>query len=264
MLEIVSANNSGPLLYHCVDDLAAVPGVDAEGFRQTEELLLSRADIVFATAKTLADHCSIVNPNTYFLPNVVDTGHFGRAMEPGIIPADLKAIPEPRLGYHGVLSDFKLDFQLVLDCAVIKPEWQWVFIGDEREGQKNELVAKLALMPNVHFLGYRRYEELPNYLRGINIGLLPSKLNKYTRSMFPMKYYEYLAAGLPVVATPLDFTKTHLSGLQVGNTPEEFCNAIAWQLNRGRFSEVESIEMVGDNTWHARTRKMLHLLFKRK
>lgn len=247
----------GRLLYHCVDDLAAVPGVDAEPFRRAEDHLLRRCQKVYATAQALAKRCALINPRTEFLPNVVDVEHFGKALAAGAIPEDLARIPEPRLMYHGVLSDFKIDFDLVYEAARVRPDWQWVLIGEEREGQRSEKVVQLKSLPNVHFLGYRPYKMLPDYLRGVQVGLLPSLLNEYTRSMFPMKYFEYLSAGLPVVSTSLDFVNSYNSGLQVADGPIGFVNAIQLQLQRGRFSRDEARSLVANNTWQARTKTML-------
>ncbi|NMG29132.1 glycosyltransferase [Aromatoleum evansii] len=260
MLDAIEGMDTGALLYHCVDDLAAVPGMDAEAFRAAERILLQRADVVFATSPSLAEHCRQHNANTHFLPNVVDAEHFGRALEPGPIPEDLAGIPEPRLCYHGVLSDFKIDFQLLIDVARMKPEWSWVFIGEEREGQKSPLMAELARLPNVHFLGYKPYAELPDYLRGVRVGLLPSLINDYTRGMFPMKYYEYLAAGLPIAATPLDFTHTHCAGLRTGLDVSEFAAVINDLLNGGRYSAEKVADLVAGCTWIERTLVMLSKL----
>jgi glycosyltransferase involved in cell wall biosynthesis len=260
MLDAIKGLQHSSLLYHCVDDLAAVPGVDAIAYRKAENELLQQADVVFATAPSLAERCKAINPNTHYLSNVVDADHFGRALQPGPIPEDLAAIPEPRLGYHGVLSDFKIDFELLLECAVNKPEWSWVFIGEEREGQKSPVVAELAKLPNVYFLGYRSYDLLPDYLRGIQVGLLPSQINEYTAGMFPMKYYEYLAAGLPVVSTPLAFTDEFISEIAVAHDGVGFLSAIESQLRRGKLKLDDQRVLVGNNTWKDRTIKMLSLL----
>ncbi|GAB2896616.1 glycosyltransferase family 1 protein [Uliginosibacterium flavum] len=257
MLDVIDGMRKGPLLYHCVDDLAAVPGVDGPAFRAAEQQLLQRADVVFATAPVLAEHCKQYNANTHFLPNVVDAEHFGRALEPGPIPADLACIPEPRLCYHGVLSDFKVDFQLLIDCAHLKPEWSWVLIGEEREGQHSPLVAELRTLPNVHFLGYKPYAQLPDYLRGMRVGLLPSLINDYTRSMFPMKYYEYLAAGMATVSTPLAFSTGSSQGMTIAKDVNGFLAAIRLRLERGRYESSEAQTLIGDNTWRRRLLKML-------
>ena len=262
MLDAIATLPRGPLVYHCVDDIAAIPGVDVDAFRYAQRDLLGRCEAVFTTAQALKDVCLPFNRNTHFFGNVVDDTHFGQARADGPLPPELAAIPEPRLVYHGVLSDFKVDFPLLLKTAQARPQWQWVIIGEEREGQRSELFAQLARLPNVHLLGYRPYQALPQYLRGMRIGVLPTLLNEYTRSMFPMKFYEYLAAGLPVVATPLDFAKEPRAGLEVGGDADAFIAAIERQLARGRLSADEARAAVGENTWEARLDKMLAITFQ--
>ncbi len=260
ILDVLNSLKTGPLLYHCVDDLATVPGVNATVFRDAEVELLNCSDIVFTTSKNLADYCKKHNSNTYFFSNVVDAEHFGKALQLGPIPSDLSCIPEPRLCYHGVLSDFKIDFKLLIEAARQKPEWSWIFIGQEREGQRSPLVVELAKLPNVHFLGYRSYSLLPDYLRGVQVGILPSLINDYTRGMFPMKYFEYLASGLPTVSTPIAFSAGCNSGLIVAEDVTAFNSAIQVQLSRGKFSSAEVIGLIGDNTWRDRLNKMLSLI----
>lgn len=189
---------------------------------------------------------------------MVDIEHFSRK-EGGIheCPITLTTIPKPRIAYHGVLSDFKIDFSLLIECARLRPDWSFVIIGEEREGQRDPSVDQLRKMKNVYLLGYKSYSEMPLYLNHMNIGILPSLINQYTTSIFPMKFYEYIASGLPVVSTPLDFTRHVEGGLTVGNNATEFVGAIKMQLERGRLSKKESKEIIGDNTWKARTLKML-------
>lgn len=261
MLDVLDGMDTEKILYHCVDDLSAVPGVDIDSFINEEERLARRCTAIFTTAPALTEKCMVYNRNTYFFPNVVDLSHFSKAIDSkGNIPKELEFIPEPRLVYHGVLSDFKLDFDLILEIVKREPAWHWVFIGEEREGQRSPAVAELRNLPNVHFLGHRDYRNLPNFLGFMQVGLLPSLLNDYTRSMFPMKYFEYLAAGLPVVSTPLDFTRDCSQGMEVAADVNEFMCAIRRQLARGRLSSTEVRGFVGENTWECRTRKMLDIV----
>jgi glycosyltransferase involved in cell wall biosynthesis len=260
VLETLYGFDHGQLVYHCVDDLSVVPGIDLKAFNAEEQRLLKRAAIVFTTSETLQKKCSALNANSHFLPNVADASHFGRAREPGLLPDDLAAIPQPRIGYLGVLSDYKVDFHMVLAVAKLRPDWHWIFIGEEREGQGNELIAELVALPNTHFLGYRPYSRVPDYLRGFDVATLPTLLNDYTRSMFPMKYFEYLAAGVPVVSTPLDFTTRYRGGMEIGADAKSFADAIAMQLKHGRLSDLEVLNALGDNTWDRRLGKMLGLL----
>lgn len=257
MMGAIKNLDHGTVLYHCVDNLGEFPGVDSAGIRTSEIELLKLADVVFATAPSLARRCRQYNRNTHYLPNVVDAEHFGKALELGPVPADLACIPEPRLCYHGVLSDFKIDFQLLLEVARLRPEWNWILIGEQREGQNSSFVAELGALPNVHMLGYKPYTQLPDYLRGMQLGMLPSLINEYTRGMFPMKYYEFIAAGLRIVSTPLAFSAECTDAMAIGRDAEGFVAAIESQLEKGSIAIRDIKSLVGDNTWQKRLQKML-------
>jgi glycosyltransferase involved in cell wall biosynthesis len=245
------------LVYHCVDDLSAIPGIEAEAFIAKEKDLLYEANVVFTTSKKLFEKCSAINRNTHDFPNVVDWDHFSKAFIPGPDPDDLKEIPHPRLGYVGVLSDFKVDFELLLNIARERTDWHIVLIGEEREGQNNPILHKLKEMKNVHHLGYKKYEELPNYMRGFDVGLLPTLLNSYTSSMFPMKFYEYVSAGLPTAITALNFlNQTPYEGITYKGI-NEFRFAIENSIASSKLSKQAAFLIVGDNTWELRLNKML-------
>ena len=214
--------------------------------------------MVFTTSKKLYEKCSAINKNTHDFPNVVDWEHFSQAFNPGPDPEDLKDIPHPRLGYVGVLSDFKVDFELLLNIAIEKPEWHIVLIGEEREGQLNDTVQRLKKMENVHFLGYKKYDELPRYMRGLDVGLLPTLINQYTNSMFPMKYFEYLSSGLPIAATNLNFLKSiDLNGIKLVTLNKLFPEALEGAIGFKKYTIQEAFQLVNSNTWHARLNSML-------
>jgi glycosyltransferase involved in cell wall biosynthesis len=257
MMALPERMDASRIVYHCVDDIAAVPGVDASAYAAAEPSLIRAADVVFATSKPLLAKCAPLNPNSFYFSNVADVEHFGRAAGAGDVPADLAAIPGPRLGYHGVLSDFKIDFPLLRDLLRRRPDWHLVLLGEEREGQADPVVSELRSLPNAHFLGYRPYADLPDYLRGIDVGLLPVRANAYTRAMFPMKLYEYLAAGVPIVSAPAPFSEGPVPRLLVAAGAERFAAAIEEQLAKGRLSPEEARAAVGANTWDDRLTRML-------
>jgi glycosyltransferase involved in cell wall biosynthesis len=257
MLDALASMKLGTLSYHCVDDLAAVPGVDAAVFREAEDRMLRHAEVVFATAPALEERCRAINHNVHLVSNVVDPAHFGTALDAGREPADLAPISRPRLGFHGMLSEFKIDIELLAAVAEARPGWQIVLVGDVRDGTSGTAFDALRGRPNVHFLGGRDYRDLPPYLRGFDVGLLPSRINAYTSAMYPMKYFEYLAAGVPVAATALPALDASGGAVAMGETPEAFVAAVETQLRRGRLSRSEAIAAVGDHTWDARLTRML-------
>lgn len=259
--DILDRLNHADCVYHCVDDLAAVPGM-SDGFQKAEINLLNRADIVFTTSKALETTCQKHSKNVHFLSNVADVDHFQIAFGQDAEPAAFANIPHPRIGYVGVLSDFKVDFELIEQIAEARPDWHWIFIGTEREGQSNSVLSRLRNLTNVHDLGHCEYANLPAHLNALDCGTLPTLLNDYTASMFPMKYFEYLAAGLPVVSTPLDFTRSHNTGngLYVAENAVEFEAALAEAFTNERFDKDTARDLVGEHTWDKRTTKMLELL----
>lgn len=257
VLDYLDCKQYGSLVYHCVDDLSAIPGIDSEAFIKKEEDLLNSANVVFTTSKKLYEKCSAINGNTHDFPNVVDWEHFSQAFIPGPDPDDLKDIPHPRLGYVGVLSDFKVDFELLLNIATEKPEWHIVLIGEEREGQHNPTVQILKEIENAHFLGYKKYKELPKYMRGLDVGLLPTLINQYTDSMFPMKYFEYIASGLRVITTNLKFLHPSKNQAVVAEDHQSFIEGIATILCEKKYDQIESTQMISSSTWEVRLNKML-------
>ena len=260
VLDYLDCKQYGSLVYHCVDDLSAIPGIDSEAFIKKEEDLLKSANVVFTTSKKLYEKCSAINKNTHDFPNVVDWEHFSQAFNPGPDPDDLKDIPHPRLGYIGVLSDFKVDFELLLNIATERPDWHIVLIGEEREGQHNATVQILKEMQNVHFLGYKEYEQLPNYMRGLDVGLLPTLINQYTDSMFPMKYFEYIASGLPVISTKLFFLEKRNFGAQI-DCSYTFDNLISNKILNSRLTLKQSNQLIGENTWERRLYRMIEMIY---
>lgn len=263
MLSTIADEQRTKIVYHCVDDLSAIPGIDMIAFRNAERALLKRADMVFTTSEKLKAICEQDSDNVHFLPNVVDFEHFASGRYCSDIPEDLKSIPEPRIGYIGVLSDFKVDFELIYGVATSRLDWHWVLIGEEREGQSNASVKKLRALPNVHFLGYRSYRQLPQYLKGIAVGTLPTLINEYTASMFPMKYFEYIAAGVPVVSTPLAFLKQRPGLAHIASTSYEFEAHVEDLLREPKIPLMAAKDEIGRNTWKDRMKLMLQLLGER-
>jgi len=200
---LIDALEPSLVVYHCVDDIAAHDRIDTASFRAAEERFAARADLVLASAPTLATRLRALSDNVLDAPNVADTELFARALEPGPLDPAMAALPSPRIVFTGAIVAAKLDIPLLLALARARPAWSFALVGPVGPGDPHTDVSALAAEPNVHMLGLRSYEQLPGVLAAADAGLIPYARNPLTESIFPMKVYEYLAAGLPVVATPL-------------------------------------------------------------
>lgn len=191
------------VVYHCVDDIAAHELIDTASFRAAEERFAARADLVLASAPSLAARLRRVSGNVMDAPNVADTERFAVALQDGAPDAGMAALPAPRIVFTGAIAAAKLDLPMLARMARLRPSWSFALVGPVGAGDPHTDVSALASEPNVHLLGLRSYAQLPAVLRAADIGLIPYARNELTNSIFPMKVYEYLAAGLPVIATPL-------------------------------------------------------------
>ena len=202
-LALVEPLQPSRVVYHCVDDIAAHERIDGDAFARAERLFAAHADLVIASSPPLAERMRELAANVRLMPNVADTELFATALEDGPVDSALDALPRPRIVFVGAVSAIKVDLELLGELAELRPEWSIVLVGPVGLGDPGTDVSGLAVEANVHLLGHRKPSELPALLRGADAALIPYRLNRLTASIFPMKVYEYLAAGLPVVATPL-------------------------------------------------------------
>jgi glycosyltransferase involved in cell wall biosynthesis len=209
------------VLYYIDDDHAAKAGIDAPSFQAAEERFARRADAILASAPELVTRMRAFNHNVHYAPNVADTRMFAGALGPGPVDEALAGLPAPRIVFVGAILAAKIDVELVVALARLRPGWTFAFFGPVGPGDPRTNVDALRGPANVHLLGHRSYEQLPNVLRGADATIIPYLLGGEMRSVVPMKTYEYLAAGRAVVATPLH-TLRDVSEVAKAATAEEF------------------------------------------
>ena len=203
---LIDALGPSLIVYHCVDDIAAHARIDTASFRAAEQRFAARADLVLASAPALAERLRRFSANVLDAPNVADTELFSQALipsPPATLDPQMAALPAPRIVFTGAIVAVKLDLGLLAELARLRPSWSFALVGPIGPGEPHADISAITAQPNIHLLGPRAYDELPNVLRAADAGLIPYSRNELTDSVFPMKVYEYLAAGLPVVATPL-------------------------------------------------------------
>ena len=203
---LIDALDPSLVVYHCVDDIAAQERIDTASFRAAEARFAARAELVLASAPALAERLRTISDNVMYAPNVANTELFSRALipsPPAPLDTEMAVLPAPRIVFTGAVVAMKLDFSLLVKLARLRRGWSFALIGPIGPGEPNTDISALRAEANIHLLGPRSYGELPDVLRAADAGLIPYARNTLTESIFPMKVYEYLAAGLPVVATPL-------------------------------------------------------------
>ena len=250
------------VIYHCVDDVAAHPRIDSASFRRAEARFAAAADAILCSAPPLAERMRTLAPpeRVHLMPNVADTERFGQAMAEGPVDAELAALPQPRLVFTGAITAVKVNFRLLRDLSRRRRDWTIALVGPVGLGDPTTDVRELAAEPNVHILGTRRYDDLPAVLRGAAVGLIPYHRNALTGSIFPMKVYEYLAAGLPVVATPLP-SLVGVQGIALAEGPDGFAAAIGRAIAEDSPQRRQQRSRVAaTHSWEARLREIDEVL----
>ncbi|MEO7191956.1 MAG: glycosyltransferase family 1 protein [Vicinamibacterales bacterium] len=246
-LPLVDDIDTSAIVYDCMDELTGFSGASPE-LCERERELFSRADVVFTGGHSLYEAKRRSHRNVHPFPSSVDVAHFAQARRIAAEPADQQSIPRPRLGFAGVIDE-RMNLQLVGEVASLRPDWQIVMIGPIVKIDP----ATLPQASNIHYLGMRKYEELPAYLAGWDVAMLPFAHNAATRYISPTKTPEYLAAGCPVVSTSVsDVVRPYGEQqlVQIADTPADFVRAAELAMGEaGRQSVRKAGTLPGTMSW---------------
>ena len=240
------------IVYDCMDQLSAFKGAPASLLDRERELM-RKADVVFTGGHSLFEEKRSSHWNIHPFPSSVDVPHFAQALAPQAPPKDQAEIPGPRLGFFGVIDE-RMDLELLAGVASARPNWQLVMLGPVVKIDE----ADLPRLSNIHYLGAKKYNELPRYIAGWDVAILPFARNDSTKFISPTKTPEYLAAGRPVVSTSIaDVVSPYLAlGLvRIADDVQGFVAACEDALqdttdeHRNKAKSFLS-KMSWDKTWH--------------
>jgi glycosyltransferase involved in cell wall biosynthesis len=263
-LPLVQALSPSCVVYDCMDELSAFKGAPRQ-LRQREAALMKRAAVVFTGGPSLFEAKRHLHPNVHCIPSSVDAAHYSPAnLVPGspahqAVQTLQPPLRGPCLGYFGVIDE-RLDLSLVEQLADHNPDWQVVMVGPVVKIDP----ASLPQRPNIHWLGMQAYERLPYFCAAWDICLMPFAQNEATAFISPTKTLEYMAAGKPVVSTPIkDVITLYGSAVQVAHSPAAFVQACsdllqASQAEQQRLAE-EMDSLVSTSSWE-RSANSIHAL----
>lgn len=247
---------TGLIAYDCVDEFSGFThsGANVEA---VERQLLQKSDVVFVTAGTLQRSKSASNPRVYLVPNGVDPVRFAGCQE---TPPELAGSTDPVITFVGALADW-VDLELIRSLALRRPQWRFLLIGPSFTP-----TGSIQGLTNVLWVGRKEYEELPAYLQHSSVGIVPFKINDLTLNSDPIKCYEYLAAGLPVVSTDLPQVRRFQTPgvVEIASSPEDFDAAITRLLSvpEGEAEQLcaARLQVARRESWASRAATMLAIM----
>jgi UDP-galactopyranose mutase len=218
-------------VYDAMDELSKFKFAP-EHLLSLEQELIDRADVVFTGGSSLYEAKKDRHDNVHCFPSSVDRVHFLKARARQFDPGDEEDLPRPRLGFYGVIDE-RFDTELLAKAAEMRPDWSFVMVGPVVKIAEEDLPRR----PNIHYLGPKTYAELPHYLSGWDVALMPFAMNESTQFISPTKTPEYLAGGKPVVSTPIKDVVRHygqLQGVLIADDAESFVAACDQALELSR------------------------------
>ncbi|MCW3787476.1 glycosyltransferase [Plebeiibacterium sediminum] len=232
-------------VYYSRDNLQAVNYWKRHG-KRIEPLLIEKVDLVLTNSLFLSNKAKLYNNNSFFVGQGCDT----KAYTPNVylkIPKDIASIKKPIVGYIGSLNSLRLDIEVLEFIAITKKEWQIVLVGPEDSTFKS---SNLHHLSNVHFLGLKNENELPEYLNKFDVAINPQKINEVTIGNYPRKIDEYLAMGKPTVATKTEAMEYFKDYVSLAKDKKDWISMIELEMeSTGSLKKLQRIQFASEHTW---------------
>lgn len=246
-------------VFDCMDELSAFKFAPPS-LLENEQKLLEKADLVFTGGQSLFEAKKDKHERVFAFPSSIDVKHFAAARNGVPEPSDQAVIPHPKLGFAGVIDE-RMDTHLLAEMADLRPDWQFVMVGPVVKIEEKDLPRR----SNIHYLGGKKYDDLPGYISGWDVALMPFAMNESTRFISPTKTPEYLAAGKCTISAPIrDVVRPYgENGLvAIASTAEEFINQAEKILERGNSDEWQekADKFLAQNSWDATFGEMEKLI----
>jgi glycosyltransferase involved in cell wall biosynthesis len=265
MTDLIGVCREKVKIYHVVDEYAEYGNKSAEDKQRifrTERKMLSLVDLVIVVSERLMETKKLYNASTYLVPNAVSYEKFRQAMshdEPP--PDDVAILSKPIIGYSGLISG-RLDLELLYEIARKNPEWSLVLIGVVSDQHCETAMEKLQRLTNVHFLGFKSIDQIPHYIKSFDVCLIPYRVGEEANSIDPLKLYDYLACGKPVVSVNIPSVRPFADAIYIADDAQTFCKYIDASLNEnGRYAS-KRIGIARQNDWKARVEQISNIIIE--
>ena len=264
MLELSQDIPSASLkLYHVIDEYSGYHGQTAASRRrlqQKEKEMMALVDVVCVVSEKLYQSKSPFNPHTCMIPNGVDYTSYERSLADPSLPENLRDIPEPRLGYIGLVGE-KVDLPMLKQLAESHPQWSLVFLGVVKLDKQADTWRALHALPNVHLLDPVSAPQVPDYVKGFQVGLMPYVLDLQVQNSSPMKMYDYMAAGIPIASIDMPPARPFESLIHLASVPQDFARAVDAALADVSPERRDARrQLAKQHSWDARVEQVLGVI----
>jgi len=258
---VVGTLGESSVVYHCVDEYSKFDGA-GDDIARLERELIGKSALVITCSSLRQESKSRLNPNCVLVRHGVEQDHFKKALDEATeIPADIRDLPKPILGFYGLVAEW-VDLEAMAKVAEAYPHGPVVIVG-EHNNANAEGMARLRALPNVHFLGRKKYSELPGYCKAFDVALLPFIKNELTENANPLKLREYLAAGLPVVSTDIPEAKAVADrGVFLADGADAFVTRVGQALEGSAGPDRARSDAMARESWDAKVADIETLLME--